>query len=143
MRKVVKGMSQEPLMNDDAVVVMFLSLVEEDGMEINITFYVKGAIISGTLISANAYYEGVIQSFKEKKDETFSRIMTKKFSDLKAEYLKQKQESDNSDSKDESKNAATFIHLKNAKILGRNNEITASSKWWRGRIATLDAISFN
>ena len=71
---------------------MFLSLVEEDGIEVAVTLNVKGVVISGLLIGASAYYEGITESSKQLQDGTMSKIMSKKLNDLKEAYLKQKQE---------------------------------------------------
>ncbi|TYR79740.1 hypothetical protein FZC66_11355 [Priestia megaterium] len=132
---------QEQMATDDAVVLMFLSLVEEDGMEIGVTLNINGLVVSGTLIGARAYYDGIIESYKELNDRTMSKILTKKFSDLKDGYLKQKQEQEDKDNKG---NSATFIHLKEAKYLGANHQsISNKSTWWRGRISSIDGFSFD
>ena len=82
----------EQMATDDAIVLMFLSLVEEDGIEVAVTLNVNGVVISGLLIGASTYYEGITESFKSLHDGTMSKIISKKFNALKEAYLKQKQE---------------------------------------------------
>jgi hypothetical protein len=132
---------QEPISTDDAVLLMLLSLVEEDGIEVEISIVVNGTIISGTLIGASAYYEGVTESSKQLQDTTMSKFLSKKFNSLKEAYAKQKQE----DSENEEKEfTPTFIHLKHATYLSAAAERTYSnSTWWRGKISSVDGFSFD
>lgn len=131
----------EQMATDDAIVLMFLSLVEEDGIEVAVTLNVKGVVISGLLIGASTYYEGITESSQELSDSTMSKIISKKFNDLKEAYFKQKLEEDE---KEDTENPPTFIHLKNAIYLNKGGQSipTKSSTWWRGRISSLDGFSF-
>jgi hypothetical protein len=79
---------------DDAVVLMFLSLVDEEGVEVTVTLNVNGVVVSGSLIGAKDYYEGITEASKELQDHTLSKIIAKKFTDLKEAYSKQRQEED-------------------------------------------------
>ena len=71
-----------------------------------------------------------------------SKIIFKKYNDLKEAYFKQKQEEDE---KEEEDNFPTFIHLKNAEYKNSGNQpISANSgTWWRGRISSIDGFSFD
>lgn len=131
---------QTQMSTNDAIMLMFLDLVEEDGIEVDVTLSVNGTIVSGTLIGATAYYEGVTEASKSLEDSTMSKIISKKFHDLKEEYAKQKQEEDK-ESKDK-ENSFTFIHLKNAKYINANDK-GSNGTWWRGKIASVDGFSFN
>ncbi|HWO97564.1 MAG TPA: gas vesicle accessory protein GvpU [Bacillus sp. (in: firmicutes)] len=137
--------SKEPeqLATDDAIVLMFLTLVEEDGMEVPITLNVNGAVISGTLVGASTYYEGVTKSAEAMQDSTMSKIISKKLNDLKEAYIKQKQE--DKDDKEDEESSPTFIHLKDAAYIVANGQSasTNSGTWWRGRISSVDGFSFN
>lgn len=134
---------QAQMSTNDAIILMFLELVEEDGIEVDVTLSVNGTIVSGTLIGATAYYEGITESSKNFHDSTMSKIISKKFNDLKEEYAKQKQEEAEKESKDKS-NSFTFIHLKNAKYLNAHNQDAHSrGTWWRGSITSVDGFSFN
>ncbi|WP_445491019.1 gas vesicle accessory protein GvpU [Niallia sp. 03133] len=133
-------MTKEKLTTNDAVLLMFLSLVEEDGVETALTLNVNGVIVSGTLIGANAYYKGITEAYHELSDSVLSKIMEKKFTDLEDAYIKQKEE----DNKEEVANPEAFLHLKNAKYaLNDNTSSSISTSWWRGRISSIDAISIN
>ena len=99
--------------------------MEEDGVEIAVTLNVKGVVISGLIIGASAYYEGVTESAKALQDETMSKILFKKYNDLKEAYFKQKQEEDE---KEEEDNFPTFIHLKNAKYKNSGNQPISANK---------------
>ncbi|MCM3651023.1 gas vesicle accessory protein GvpU [Metabacillus litoralis] len=130
----------EQIGTDDAVILMFLNLVEENGIEIPITLSVSGAVISGTLINASTYYAEITESSKL-PNTTISKIMYKNFSDLKEAYAKQKQEEADKEAK---KNSLTFIHLKDVKYLSTGVQPTpSSSNWWRGRISSIDGFSFD
>jgi hypothetical protein len=131
---------QEDLATDDAVLLMLLSLVEVDGLEVDITLNVKGAVVTGTLIGPTAYYEGITETAKALPDETMSKIFTKKFNDLKEEYTQQKQEQSE---KDSAESSATYIHLKNVHYVNENNQVALNkTNWWRGKIASIDSFSF-
>lgn len=133
-----KNKEQDQVSTDDAIILMFLDLVEQDGIELDLTLCINGVVISGTLISATNYYEGVTESSKNLKDSTMSKIIAKKFSDLKGEYAKQKEEEEESES-----TPLTFIHLKNAVYLNNENPPAHHGTWWRGRISSIDGFSVN
>ncbi|MFD2213329.1 gas vesicle accessory protein GvpU [Metabacillus endolithicus] len=140
---MAKEKEQEQTGTDDAIILMFLDLVEQDGVEVDVTLSVNGTVVSGTLIGATAYYEGITEASKNFQDSTMSKIISKKFHDLKEEYAKQKQEESDQESKDNS-TPFTFIHLKDAKYLNTNSQETLNrGTWWRGRISAVDGFSFN
>lgn len=130
---------KEQTPTEDAVLLMFLSLAENDGIEVAITLNIQGAIVTGILIGSKAYYDGITESSLHLKDDTMSKIIAKRFGDLRDEYLKQKQEQ--GDKKDDEEAAATYIHLKNAKY--NQPAMTASASWWRGKISSIDSFSFD
>jgi hypothetical protein len=130
---------KEQTPTEDAVLLMFLSLAENDGIEAALTLNIQGAIVTGILIGSKAYYDGITESSLHLKDDTMSKIIAKRFGDLRDEYLKQKQEQ--GDKKDDEEAAATYIHLKNAKY--NQPAMTASGSWWRGKISSIDAFSFD
>ncbi|MFS0880171.1 gas vesicle accessory protein GvpU [Metabacillus niabensis] len=135
-------MAKEPeqMSTDDAVILMFLQLVEEDGVEVKVSLSVNGAIISGTLIGATAYYEGITEASKKLPDTTMSKIISKKFNDLKDAYAKQKDE----EAKEEAEQfSPTYIHLKDAKYINGAHEVSHNGTWWRGKIASVDGFSFD
>ena len=99
-------------------------------------------VISGLLIGASTYYEGITESFKSLHNGTISKIISRKFNALKEAYLKQKQEEAEKEDTDFS---PTFIHLKNANYLHADSQSasTINNTWWRGRISSLDGFSFD
>jgi hypothetical protein len=128
---------QEPIATDDAVLLMLLKMVEEDGIEVEVSLTVSGLVISGILIGASAYYEGVTGSLKQLQDITMSKFLSKKFIALKDAYAKQKQ--DDSE-KDEMEFSPTFIHLKHATF---NPTIGQTNTWWRGKVSSVDGFSLD
>ena len=130
---------KEQTPTEDAVLLMFLSLAENDGIEVALTLNIHGAIVTGILIGSRAYYDGITESSLHLKDDTMSKIIAKRFGDLRDEYLKQKQEQ--GDKKDDEEAAATYIHLKNAKY--NQPAMIASASWWRGKISSIDSFSFD
>ncbi|MCM3594955.1 hypothetical protein M4D55_04020 [Metabacillus idriensis] len=130
---------KEQTPTEDAVLLMFLSLAENDGIEAAITLNIQGVIVTGLLIGSRAYYDGITESSLTLKDDTMSKIIAKRFSDLRDEYLKQKQEQ--GDKKDDEEAAVTYIHLKNAKY--HQPAMNASTSWWRGKISSIDSFSFD
>ncbi|QHA91203.1 hypothetical protein [Bacillus sp. N1-1] len=121
---------------EDAIILMFLSLVEDDGIEVPVTLNVSGVIVSGLLIGASTYYEEITEAVKQSADDTLSKIIGKKFTVLKEGYLKQVEES-----KEDEETPASFIHLKDITFPGV--EVDNRPNWWRGRISSVDAISFD
>lgn len=134
---------KEQAPTEDAVLIMFLSLVEDDGIEVNVTLNIQGALVSGILVGSSAYYDGITESSRQLRDDTMSKIITKRFSDLKEAYLKEKQEQ--GDKKEEQDLSVTYIHLKDAKYHhnSANSHMTTSVAWWRGKISSIDAYSFD
>jgi hypothetical protein len=132
--------NEENTSTDDAVLEMLLDLSDQDGLEIGITLNINGVIIEGTLVGPKTYYEGIVYSAEQISDVTLSKVLHKKFSDLKEAYVKEKEDSKSKNKKDM---IATFIHLKNAKYIVNNQlPIQQNTIWWRGRIDAIDAFSF-
>ncbi|MDL4840380.1 gas vesicle accessory protein GvpU [Aquibacillus rhizosphaerae] len=130
---------QDQVTTDDALLDMLLSLVEEDGVELAVTLTVNGAVISGYLIGASDYYEGITESALALQDNTLSKIIAKKFNDMKNAYVKQKQNDEENNEK-----TPTFIHMKNATYFKLDKQDTSgNTTWWRGRISSVDAVSFD
>lgn len=129
---------KEQATTEDAVLLMFLSLAENDGIEMNVTLNVQGTLVSGVLIGSRAYYDGITESAHDLRDDTMSRIIGKRFEDLKDEYVKQKQEQ--GDKKEDEQEPPAYIHLRNAKYQPTQ---PAHPAWWRGKVSSVDAFSFD
>ncbi|MFC0272559.1 hypothetical protein ACFFIX_14065 [Metabacillus herbersteinensis] len=131
---------------DDAIIMDLLTLVNEDdyGIEIELTLTIGGNIVSGLLISATAYYEGVIETYKKDQQSTVEKIVSKRLENLQEKYKKQKEEQKDQD-KDGEENLPKFIHLKNARfnpVAGQTNSFNNSDTYWRGHVSSLDGFSF-
>ncbi|CAG9620908.1 gas vesicle accessory protein GvpU [Sutcliffiella rhizosphaerae] len=125
---------------DDAVLQMFLDLTNDDGCEIDLTLNIYGVVVAGTLVGPQAYYEGIVDATKNIQNKTLSQILHKKFSDLQNAYIKEMQELKE---KDKNEFVASYIHLKNATYLVNQNQNSPSNgMWWRGKIDSIDGISF-
>lgn len=120
-------MTMSEMVNKDGILEAFVSQANENGFALDISLLVEGAIVSGTLVSAEDYYKALIESFKEGND------VAKEFSEQFAEASK---------SSKSAEGGANFIHLKEARIFlnGSNPIPSEGTTLWRGRLTEVDSF---
>ncbi|MGI5161411.1 hypothetical protein [Microbispora sp. CA-102843] len=123
-----------------------------DDLDFGITLSANGAIITGTLVSAEAYGRGVAEMLRKAQNladpeiQGFDALFTQ-FADqrqVEREERKRRQAAaqENGDEEDSPQlDPARFVHLKNAvAVLG--SEISEEARnWWRVRLEDVDGWS--
>ena len=118
-------------------------------LEVGLTLYVNGLVITGIAISGKRYFEEFAEQYKSGFQEDM-----KNFGELFEEQIKKNTELypqfwsqvdlDNPDKeiKAISSNQVNYIHLRNVKTLfSRQNSVThGESALWRGRIESIDGF---
>ncbi|MCP3026950.1 gas vesicle accessory protein GvpU [Halobacillus sp. A5] len=112
----------------DDVLVTFVKAANNHDFSLDITLNIKGALVSGTTISAEEYLDGISHKFEEGND----------VSQAISEKLAEASES----AKEESNGDVSFIHLKNAQVFNGDSEPTPSDGefQWRGKIDEVDGF---
>ncbi|AFZ28610.1 hypothetical protein Cylst_6392 (plasmid) [Cylindrospermum stagnale PCC 7417] len=124
-------------MEIDVVLKTIISLVNQTGMEIDITLYVKGIIFSGVAISAEKYFDSLAKEIETANGEP---IVTQAFAEGFRKFrdnitLLYKEKEDN-------KPDPIHVHLRNAKFIsGTIFNPDDIGIYWRGRLDQVDGFS--
>ncbi|WP_043930208.1 gas vesicle accessory protein GvpU [Bacillus sp. EB01] len=120
-------MSNQPE-TKDTVLELFVQAANNHSFNLDITLNVKGAVITGTIISAKEYFESLSETVEDGSD------VAEKLSEM----LSNAAESVGSESQAE----ASYIHLKNANVYVGDSKPTPSKGdiLWRGKLSEIDGF---
>lgn len=115
-------------MSGDSILAFFVQATNKHDFNLDITLNVNGALVSGTTISAEDYFDEISGTFEKGND------ISKKI----GEQLEKASEEAQSNKEE----AASFIHLKNAKVYCGDSKSTPSKGEivWRGSIREIDGF---
>ncbi|GAA0377610.1 gas vesicle accessory protein GvpU [Bacillus horti] len=110
----------------DSTLEFFVKATNKHDFSLDITLNVNGAMISGTTISAQEYFQSLAESFEEGND------ISKKLGDQLSNAGESAGEADDDE--------IHFIHLKNVQIyLADNKGMPSKGKvLWRGKLNEVD-----
>nr|WP_026694736.1 gas vesicle accessory protein GvpU [Peribacillus kribbensis] len=113
--------------SQDNILEFFVQAANNHDFALDITLNVKGAVITGTMVSAKEYFDTLSETFEDGND----------LAQAISEQLSQAGESaQNGDSK------ANFIHMKEAKVYCGDSKPTPSKGkiLWRGKLSEIDGF---
>ena len=121
-------MSVETSAGKDSILEFFVQASNKHAFSLDITLNVKGAVITGTLVSAKEYFNELSETFEDGSDvaQKLSEELTKA-----------------GEAVDESSMAeAHYIHLKNTKVYCGDSKATPSrgKVLWRGKLSEIDGF---
>lgn len=120
---------------NDAVLELFVKAIDKvDLFEMGITLNVKGLVITGKLISKNAYLKGVASTFEG------SGEIGDVFSDMFTELADKQKDLNKVESTEDQTNIVYGVHLTDAKIF--NGDSVYNVGYWRGQLSSVDGFSF-
>ncbi|MFS0728230.1 gas vesicle accessory protein GvpU [Paenibacillus sp. 1P07SE] len=110
----------------DSTLEFFVKATNKHDFSLDITLNVRGAMISGTTISASGYLESLAESFEEGNE------VSQKLGEQMRKAGEAAEESDDDE--------LHFIHLKDAQIYLADNKgmPTRGKVLWRGRLTEVD-----
>ncbi|WP_316572706.1 gas vesicle accessory protein GvpU [Neobacillus sp. YIM B06451] len=112
----------------DNVLEVFVQAANKHNYNLDITLNVKGAVITGTLVSAKEYFESLSQAFEDGGD----------IAEKLGEMLINAGEAADSEAHD----TANFIHLTNTRVYCGDSKSTPSKGefLWRGKLSEVDGF---
>ncbi|WP_085505840.1 gas vesicle accessory protein GvpU [Thalassobacillus devorans] len=115
-------------MSNDDVLSMYVKAANKHDFNLAITLNVNGALVTGTTISAQSYFDKISESFEDGNDVAQSL----------SDQLRSASETAEKSSSDE----AQFIHLKEAQVYcGDSNPTPSKGKFlWRGKLSEVDGF---
>ncbi|TMV44816.1 hypothetical protein FE783_31265 [Paenibacillus mesophilus] len=119
----------------DWLLAAYVAVVNGSSIEMGVTLSVGGTTISGMMISGQTYTRLLIESLRAAGSSGAETIANALEEPLTAFYGNRVEQ--------DSEQVANigFIHLKNVKILGGNNQfIEFNNCLWRGRLSTVDGF---
>ncbi|SES75724.1 hypothetical protein [Variovorax sp. OV084] len=131
--------AQDPAINRDGFLQLLCSLVAaSDGGGLPVTLSINGMLVSGTIISAKAYFSAMAQTLA-------NGIYQDEKTPERAKFEQDIANMPNTpDGKPPLAEGLQFIHLRDAKFLAASGESmnVTSSVLWRGRISKVAGWSF-
>ncbi|PSN11762.1 hypothetical protein C7271_24235 [filamentous cyanobacterium CCP5] len=120
----------------DKALCALVAIPERTNIELGITLSVGGLIISGYLVSEEAYFLQMMDIIGRTKAEADVRDTLKDFLDQLRKGLKAKDD-------DEKIRMPQFVHLRSAKMYPSQGHgmPTQGQALWRGRISSVDGFS--
>ncbi|WP_409293694.1 gas vesicle accessory protein GvpU [Peribacillus sp. SCS-26] len=111
----------------DSILEFLVQAANKHDFELDITLNVKGAVITGTMISAKEYFSSLSETFED-GNEIAQAI---------SEQMAQAGESSQNDNSE-----ANFIHMKESKVYCGDSKPTPSKGkiLWRGKLAEIDGF---
>ncbi len=121
-------MSVESGTGKDSILEFFVQASNKHDFSLDITLNVKGAVITGTMVSAKEYFNELSETFEDGSD------VAQKLSDELAKAGEAVEENTSAD--------AHFIHLKNTKVYCGDSKATPSKGkiLWRGKLSEIDGF---
>jgi hypothetical protein len=112
----------------DSILEYFAVVANQKEFTLDLTLNVKGAIVTGTMISAREYFLMLSQTFEDGDEE--------------AQMISEQLQKAGEDSGNTNEGGANFIHLKDAKIYCGDSKPTPSkgSILWRGKLNEIDGF---
>ncbi|MFC0471397.1 gas vesicle accessory protein GvpU [Halalkalibacter kiskunsagensis] len=121
-------MSNEPDKMKDSILEFFVQAANKHDFSLDITLNVKGAVITGTMVSAKEYFDTLSETFEEGSEvsQKVSEQLTRAKDTLETH----------------DKVEAHFIHLKNTKVYCGDSKPTPSRGkiLWRGKLCEIDGF---
>ncbi|WP_100408011.1 gas vesicle accessory protein GvpU [Bacillus solitudinis] len=121
-------MSNDPSPAKDNILEFFVQAANKYDFSLDISLNVKGAVITGTLVSAKEYFDILSESFEDGSEiaQKLSDRLTKAGDEFEAQDDVE----------------AYFIHLKNTKVYCGDSKPTPSRGkiLWRGKLSEVDGF---
>ncbi|QGH37111.1 gas vesicle protein GvpU [Gracilibacillus salitolerans] len=115
-------------MSTDSILGFFVQATNKHDFNLEITLNVNGALVSGTTISAQEYFEELSEAFEDGNE------VSKKISEQLVQASEGAETSTNE--------SVSFIHLKNTKVYCGDSKSTPSKGniIWRGKLSEIDGF---
>ncbi|SHN23245.1 gas vesicle accessory protein GvpU [Gracilibacillus kekensis] len=115
-------------MSADTILGFFVQATNKHDFNLDITLNVNGALVSGTTISAQEYFEELSEAFEDGNE------ISKKISEQLVQASEEAETNTNE--------SASFIHLKSTKVYCGDSKSTPSKGniLWRGKLSDIDGF---
>lgn len=128
----------------DYLLEHMVRMVDETGMQIGITLYVGGLVVSGLLVSGDAFLEGCSEYFESARGPAEARQALSQF--VRRTHHGQPGGGGDQDDgvldHEEVTEHTGYVHLREARVFEARGPVTQEGTWWRGRIDRIDGFHF-
>jgi hypothetical protein len=141
-REETKRTEQDPLGPEpgDVVLEELVRLADEDGLEVGITVYIGGTLISGVLTSGRQWFDAVGTRMQSARgpEETKGALMHF----FRAQRNQAFPSSGEADADGKETPPVGFIHLREARPFDAEGPYLREGVLWRGRLDRIDGFNF-
>lgn len=116
-----------------------LVMLANSGMETGITLNVRGAVISGVLISGETYFKELTAQFASLPQAGFVESFTRTLN-TNADRFKTSIEEDR---KNHTIRQPHYLHLRNCVFLGTDGGTSTQKSLWRGLLSSVDGFTID
>lgn len=112
----------------DNILEFFVQAANKHDFSLDITLNLKGAVVTGTMMSAREYFDELSETFEDGSE------VAQKLSEQLAKAGESVEANENAE--------AHFIHLKNTKVYCGDSKATPSKGkiLWRGKLSEIDGF---
>ncbi len=119
-------------MSNDWFLEELVAITERTGVGVGVTLFVQGTLVTGSLVNARTYFEGLAALPMEAAGYP---ELAEAFKELFANTGKAVKETTNESP------PPPFIHLQNAHVVAPNGHVMSAAMWWRGRVSAVSGFS--
>lgn len=128
----------------DFLLEHMVRMADETGIEVGITLYVGGLVVSGLLTSGDAFVHWAGDYFERARGPAESRQALSDFM-KRTDHGQPPTEGGQDDGKlteEEVTQGTGYIHLRAARVFESDGPVTQEGTWWRGRLDRIDGFHF-
>ena len=124
----------------DVVLSELVRLADEQGLEVGITVYIGGTVVSGMLVSGQEYLEASALRLQSAEGPPETKAALDRF--FRAQRDQQYASSGAASTEGEDPPPVGYLHLRGARPFDAKGPYLEEGVWWRGRIDRIDGFNF-
>ena len=124
----------------DVVLTELVRLADEQGLEVGITVYIGGTVVSGMLVSGQEFLEASALRLRSVEGPPETKATLEHF--FRSQRDQQYASSGAASTEGEDVPPVGYLHLRGARPFDANGPYLQEGVWWRGRIDQIDGFNF-
>jgi hypothetical protein len=136
-----EGQAQAGVGEGDTLLEELVRLADRRGLEVGVTIYIGGTLISGVLTSGQAFFEGAALRLQSARGPAHAKqALMGFFRDHRDQEMPSSGEGEGVDT--EGDPFVGYVHLRNARPFDASGPYLSEGVWWRGRLDRIDGFNF-
>ena len=124
----------------DVVLAELARLADSSDLQVGLTVYIGGTVVSGMLVSGREYFEGSALRLQSAEGPPEAQATLEHF--FRAQMEQAYPSSGSASTNGEEVAPVGYLHLRGARPFDANGPYLSEGVWWRGRIDKIDGFNF-